>query len=81
MRYQIMIVDDLGTEPCEVMEFGNVYTPLIDLIATRYDEQLFTIFTTNLTPAQLEEKYGKHAFNRLNEMVEKVVFENESYRR
>ena len=32
MRYQIMIVDDLGTEPCEVMEFGNVYTPLIDLI-------------------------------------------------
>ena len=27
MRYQLMIVDDLGTEPCEVMEFGNVYTP------------------------------------------------------
>ena len=22
MRYQIMIVDDLGTEPCEVMELG-----------------------------------------------------------
>ena len=30
MRYQLMIVDDLGTEPREVMEFGNVYTPLID---------------------------------------------------
>ena len=57
------------------------YTPLIDLIATRYEEQLYTIFTTNLTPAQLEEKYGKRTVNRLNEMVEKVVFENESYRR
>ena len=81
MRYQLMIVDDLGTEPREVMEFGNVYTPLIDLITTRYEEQLYTIFTTNLTPAQLEEKYGKRIVDRLNEMVEKVVFENESYRR
>ena len=35
MRYQLMIVDDLGVEPREVMEFGNVYTPLIDLITTR----------------------------------------------
>ena len=81
MRYQLMIVDDLGTEPREVMEFGNVYTPLIDLITTRYEEQLYTIFTTNLTPAQLEEKYGKRIVDRLNEMVEKVIFENESYRR
>ena len=81
MRYQLMIVDDLGTEPREVMEFGNVYTPLIDLITTRYEEQLYTIVTTNLTPAQLEEKYGKGIVDRLNEMVEKVVFENESYRR
>ena len=81
MRYQLMIVDDMGTEPREVMEFGNVYTPLIDLITTRYEEQLYTIFTTNLTPAQLEEKYGRRTVDRLNEMVEKVVFENESYRR
>ena len=81
MRYQLIIVDDLGTEPREVMEFGNVYTPLIDLITTRYEEQLYTIFTTNLTPTQLEEKYGKRIVDRLNEMVEKVVFENESYRR
>lgn len=81
MRYQLMIVDDLGTDPREVMEFGNVYTPLIDLITTRYEEQLYTIFTTNLTPAQLEEKYGKRIVDRLNEMVEKVVFENGTYRR
>ena len=81
MRYQLMVVEDLGTEQHEVMEFGNGYTPLIDLITTRYEEQLYTIFTTNLTPAQLEEKYGKRIVDRHNEMVEKVVFENESYRR
>ena len=75
-----MSINRLGTEPRDVMEFGNVYTPLIDLITTRYEEQLYTIFTT-LTPTQLEEKYGKRIVDRLNEMVEKVVFENESYRR
>ena len=55
--------------------------PLIDLITKHYEEQLYIIFTTNLTPAQLEEKYGKRIVDCLNEMVEKVVFENESYRR
>ena len=75
------ISKSLGTELREVMEFGNVYTPLIDLITTRYEDQPYTIFTTNLTPAQLEEKYGKRIIDHLNEMVEKVVFENESHRR
>ena len=60
MRYQLMIVDDLGTEPREVMEFGNVYTPLIDLITTRYEEQLFTIFTTNLTQHNSKRKWQTH---------------------
>ena len=60
---------------------SGLYAILIDLITTRYEEQLYTIFTTNLTPAQLEEKYGKRIVDRLNEMVEKVVFENKSYRR
>ena len=42
--------DDLGTEPSEVSDYGNVYTPVIDLLTKRYEEQLFTIITTNLTP-------------------------------
>ena len=81
VRYQLMIVDDLGVEPREVMELGDAYMPLIDLITTRYEEQLYTIFTTNLTPAQLEEKYGKRIVDRLNEMVEKVVLRMNPIRR
>ena len=42
-------IDDLGTEPSEVLDYGNVYTPVIDLLTKRYEEQLFTIITTNLT--------------------------------
>ena len=53
MRTPLPMVDDLGVEPREIMDYGNVFTPLVDLITLRYDEQLYTIFTTNLTPAQL----------------------------
>ena len=73
-------IDDLGTEPQEVMDFGNVVTPVIDLLTKRYDEQLFTIITTNLTPKQIRKHYGDRIADRLNEMVEKIVFNNGTYR-
>ena len=73
-------IDDLGTEPQEVMDFGNVVTPVIDLLTKRYDEQLFTIITTNLTPKQIRDHYGDRIADRLNEMVEKIVFTNGTYR-
>lgn len=73
-------IDDLGTEPSEVMDYGNVYTPVIDLLTKRYDEQLFTIITTNLTPQQVREHYGDRIADRLNEMVKKIVFSNGTYR-
>ena len=65
-------IDDLGTEPSEVMDYGNVYTPVIDLLTKRYEEQLFTIITTNLTPQQIREHYGDRIADRLNEMVKKI---------
>ena len=73
-------IDDLGTEPSEVMDYDNVYTPVIDLLTKRYEEQLFTIITTNLTPQQIREHYDDRIADRLNEMVEKIVFKNGTYR-
>ena len=73
-------IDDLGTEPSEVMDYGNVYTPVIDLLTKRYEEQLFTIITTNLTPQQIREHYGDRIADRFNEMVKKIVFSNATYR-
>lgn len=43
MRTPLPMVDDLGVEPREIMDYGNVFTPLVDLITLRYDEQLYTI--------------------------------------
>ena len=79
--YEMLGLDDLGTEPRELLDFGNVITPVIDLLTKRYDEQLFTIATTNLSPAQIRERYGERIADRLNEMMEKIVFRNETYRK
>ncbi len=76
----MVAVDDVGFEPCEVLDFGNVVNPVIDLMEQRYDEQLFTILATNLTPDQIKERYGERISDRFNEMMKKIVFTNSSFR-
>lgn len=76
----MLAIDDLGTEPVEVLEYGNRLNPVIDLLYKRYDEQLFTIITTNLTPKEIRERYGERIADRLNEMAFRIVFDNETYR-
>lgn len=73
-------IDDLGTEPREVMDYGNVLCPVIDLLTKRYEEQLFTFVTTNLKPKEIRERYGERIADRLNEMMLKVVFSNTTFR-
>ena len=79
-REPMLIIDDLGEEPKELMVFGMLHTPLIDLISERYEHQRLTIITTNLNKSQLEEKYGKRIYDRFCEMLTPIIFTNESYR-
>ncbi len=79
-RRKMLAIDDLGTEPTEVQEYGNRMNPVIDLFYKRYDMQLFTIITTNLLPDEIRKKYGDRVADRLNEMACRIVFENDSYR-
>lgn len=76
----MLAIDDLGLEPAAVMDYGNILNPVIDLLSYRYDEQLFTIVTTNLKPSQIREKYKDRIADRFNEMMEKIIFKNGSYR-
>lgn len=75
-----LAIDDLGIEPREVLVYGNVYTPIIDLLTNRYDRQLATIITSNLQPRMIRNEYGDRIADRLNEMTTKVVFGDSSYR-
>ena len=79
-REPMLGIDDLGTEPLEVLDYGNVLNPVVDLLMKRYDEQLFTLITTNLRPQEIREKYGERMADRFNEMMEKIIYKNESYR-
>ena len=76
----ILAIDDLGNEPKQVMVYGNVFTPITDILEMRYERRLFTIATTNLKPDQIHSEYGTRIADRLNEMMEIVIFTNSSYR-
>ena len=76
----MLIIDDLGEEPREVLVYGMIHTPIIDIISERYAKQHMTIVTTNLETDDLKEKYGPRIYDRFQEMLTPIVFENESYR-
>ena len=74
-------IEDMGREATEVMDYGNVSSPIIDLLEYRYNNQLFTFITTNLTSKQVRTKYGDRIADRFNEMLEVVIFNNPTYRK
>ena len=80
-EYRMIGLEDIGREATEVMDYGNLISPIIEMIEYRYDHQLFTFITTNLTPKQLREKYGSRIADRFNEMLEVIIFTNETYRK
>jgi len=77
----MLAIDDLGTEPAEVVSYGMAYTPLVDLLCERYDRQLLTIVTTNLTATGIDTAYGQRVHDRLREIMEVIPFNNPSYRK
>ena len=80
-KVDILCIDDVGLEPTEVLDYGNAISPVIEIMEHRYRQQLFTFVTTNLTPAQIREKYGDRIADRFNEMMKCIVFKNPTFRR
>lgn len=78
---EIIVLDDLGEEPKEVLRYGMINTPVVDLILERYQRRRMTIVTTNLQASELSDKYGERVADRFREMMTTVVFRGESYRR
>lgn len=77
----MLALEDVGTEAAEVLDYGNILNPVMDLLEYRYNHQLFTAITTNLTPKEIRSRYGDRIADRFNEMLEVIVFENKSYRK
>lgn len=77
---EILIIDDLGTEPLEVVDYGSVINPVTDILFHRYDRQLMTIITSNKEAPEIKTIYGERIYDRFKEMLEPIIFTNESYR-
>ena len=76
----ILAVDDLGLEPTEISKYGNVITPFLDIFYHRYENNLLTIISTNLTTTMLNERYGERFADRTNEMFFRIGFPDYSFR-
>ena len=85
-RYQflkktgLLAIDDVGLEPLEFSKYSNVISPFLDLFYYRYENDLMTILTTNLTTSMLNERYGARVEDRFNEMMYRVSFPLVSFR-
>lgn len=80
-RKGLLAIDDFGVEPIEVMSYGNIYSPIIELLEYRYDNRLFTVLTTNLLNKTIRERYGDRMADRFNEMMTCVSFPDISFRK
>lgn len=79
---EILAIDDLGTEPRESMHYGDFVTAATDILSYRYDEQLCTIVSSNLSAGEISQYYDERLADRFREMMHIVNFGNEqSYRR
>ncbi len=76
----LLVIDDTGEEPREVLDYGNVSHPVRRLIEDRYERLKFTILTTNLVPDDIKAQYGLRVFDRLEELYLKIIFRGTSYR-
>ena len=77
---ELLFIDDLGTELSNVKVYGNEFSPVTELLYTRYDRLRWTIVTSNLTDEQIREKYGDRIDDRMREMFERLHFQGRSYR-
>ena len=67
-KVELLVLDDLGAEkPSEW-----VVEKLFQVVNYRYNEMLPTIFTSNLSPEELENRIGERTVARIIEMA-KVI--------
>ena len=76
-----IFIDDLGTEPVEIKDFGTVRMPLVDILYHRYETMKFTLCTTNEDDQSLKVKYGERIADRMDEMFNRLAFGAQSFRK
>ena len=79
---RVFVIDEFGREPKSVMDFGNTYHPMAELISVRADKPTITHGTTNFTLETLTSDgfYGSMIGDRLRAMFNFIVLDGGSRR-
>lgn len=75
-KVDVLVLDDLGAEKPS----NWVKEQLFILINARYENQLTTLITTNLSTAELVEQIGQRIVSRVVEMTDTVKINTDDYR-
>ena len=75
-KVDVLVLDDLGAEKPS----NWVKEQLFILINARYENQLTTLITTNLSTAELVEQIGQRIVSRVVEMTNTVKINTDDYR-
>ena len=81
INQELLFVDDLGSEPVSVKIYGNEVSPITEMLYHRYDRQLWTLLTSNMSDELLKNRYGARIEDRFKEMFDRLHFNGESYRK
>lgn len=76
-----LFIDDWGTEPNIVNNYGTVISPMANLIFYRYEHRLMTVISANMTISQIEKYYGLRISDRITEVCDMIGFNQKSYRK
>jgi len=75
-----MLIDDMGSEQLPSF-YGNTVNIIGEVITRRYDENILTHLTSNLSIEELKTLYGLRVYDRLRAMVNDIVLKGESRRK
>lgn len=78
-----LVIDEFGREQKQIMDFGNLRSPMIELLCERYDTGVWTHGTSNFTLDTLcsENQYGKMTGDRLKSMFNFIELKGDSRRK
>lgn len=75
-----LLLDDVGQETIEVKSYGNSINPFVEIVTKRYDWQKPLAITSNLSIAEIGNRYGERVADRIREMAEVITIKGNSYR-
>lgn len=79
-KVELIVIDDVGTEPVFVKVFGTDASPVVEMLYKRYDNRKPIIVTTNLAAKQFYARYGERIKDRGKEMFSVITMKNGSRR-